>query len=122
MKSQRALKKISAPRRKARGQGHERRGEILAAARSLFLKEGVDRVTIRALCARVGVTAPALYRHFKDKREIIIAICNETFGKLLERFRQSVLDLAAAQAFETSPPPPPPSDGASDSSSDDVTT
>ena len=25
----------------------------------------------------------------------------ETFGKLLERFRQSVLDLAAAQAFET---------------------
>jgi AcrR family transcriptional regulator len=48
----------------------------------------VDRVTIRALCARVGVTAPALYRHFKDKREIIIAICNETFGKLLERFRR----------------------------------
>jgi AcrR family transcriptional regulator len=88
MKSQRALKKIPAPRRKARGQGHERREEILAAARSLFLKEGVDRVTIRALCARVGVTAPALYRHFKDKREIIIAICNETFGKLLERFRR----------------------------------
>jgi len=27
----------------------------------------------------------------------------ETFGKLLERFRQSVLDLAAAQAFETTP-------------------
>ena len=88
MKSQRALKKITVPRRKARGEGYQRRGEILAAARSLFLKEGVDRVTIRALCARVGVTAPALYRHFKDKREIIIAICNETFGKLLERFQR----------------------------------
>jgi AcrR family transcriptional regulator len=88
MRSQRATKKISAPRRKARGEGYQRRGEILAAARSLFLKEGVERVTIRALCARVGVTAPALYRHFKDKREIIIAICNETFGKLLERFRR----------------------------------
>ena len=88
MKSQRASKKISAPRRKPRGEGYQRREEILAAARSLFLKEGVDRVTIRALCARVGVTAPALYRHFKDKREIIIAICNETFGKLLERFRR----------------------------------
>ncbi len=88
MKSQRAAKKISAPQRKARGEGYQRRGEILAAARSLFLKEGVDRVTIRAICARVGVTAPALYRHFKDKREIIIAICNETFGRLLERFRR----------------------------------
>jgi AcrR family transcriptional regulator len=88
MKSQRALKKISAPRRKARGEGYQRRAEILAAARSLFLKEGVDRVTIRAICARVGVTAPALYRHFKDKREIITGICNETFGRLLESFRR----------------------------------
>src|SRR5574341_2394405 len=88
MKSQRASKKISVPRRKARGEGYQRRGEILAAARSLFLKEGVDRVTIRAICARVGVTAPAPYRHFKDKREIITGICNETFGRLLERFRR----------------------------------
>ena len=88
MKSQRAPKKIPGARRKARGKGYQRRDEILAAARSLFLKEGVDRVTIRALCARVGVTAPALYRYFKDKREIIIAICNETFGKLLERFQR----------------------------------
>jgi AcrR family transcriptional regulator len=96
MKSQRrlrsrplALKRAQAPaQRKPRGEGYQRRAEILAAARSLFLKEGVERVTIRAICARVGVTAPALYRHFKDKREIIIGICNETFGKLLERFRR----------------------------------
>jgi len=88
MKSQRARREISRPRRKPRGEGYQRRGEILAAARSLFLKEGVDRVTIRAICARVGFTAPALYRHFKDKREIIIAICNETLGRLLDRFRR----------------------------------
>lgn len=88
MKSQRAAKKISRPRRKARGKGYQRRAEILAAARGLFLKEGVERVTIRAICARVGVTAPALYRHFKDKREIITGICNETFGRLLESFRR----------------------------------
>jgi AcrR family transcriptional regulator len=88
MKSQRPPKKVSAPRRKPRGEGYQRRAEILAAARSLFLKEGVDRVTIRAICARVGVTAPALYRHFKDKREIITGICNETFGRLLEAFRR----------------------------------
>ncbi len=88
MTSQRTARKISAPRRKARGEGYQRRGEILAAARGLFLKEGVDRVTIRAICERVGLTAPALYRHFKDKREIITGICNETFGRLLEAFRR----------------------------------
>jgi AcrR family transcriptional regulator len=96
MKSQRRLRSRpraqkrapAAAQRKPRGEGYQRRAEILAAARSLFLKEGVDRVTIRAICARVGVTAPALYRHFKDKREIIIGICNETFGSLLESFRR----------------------------------
>ncbi|HEY7609153.1 MAG TPA: TetR/AcrR family transcriptional regulator [Alphaproteobacteria bacterium] len=88
MKSQRAPRSRIRARRKPRGEGYKRREEILAAARSLFLKEGVDRVTIRAICARVGLTAPALYHHFKDKREIVLGICNETFGRLLERFRQ----------------------------------
>lgn len=87
MKSQRARREISRPRRKARGEGYQRRGEILAAARNLFLKEGVERVTIRAICAAVGVTPPALYRHFRDKRELMIAICNQTFGRLLEAFK-----------------------------------
>jgi AcrR family transcriptional regulator len=84
----RAAKRAPASaQRKPRGEGYQRRAEILAAARSLFLKEGVDRVTIRAICERVGVTAPALYRHFKDKREIVLGICNETLGRLLDRFR-----------------------------------
>ena len=88
MKSQFAGRSQIRAQRKPRGEGYQRRAEILAAARSLFLKEGVDRVTIRAICARVGITSPSLYFHFRDKREIIIAICNETFGQLLERFRE----------------------------------
>jgi AcrR family transcriptional regulator len=88
MKSQFARRSQIRVRRKPRGEGYQRRAEILAAARSLFLKEGVDRVTIRAICARVGITSPSLYFHFRNKREIIIAICNETFGHLLERFRE----------------------------------
>jgi AcrR family transcriptional regulator len=75
------------PARKRKGEGFQRRDEILAAARDLFLKEGVERVTIRAICERVGITAPSLYRHFKDKRELIVAICNATFQRLLDRFR-----------------------------------
>ena len=88
MKSQFARRSQIRARRKPRGEGYQRRAEILAAARSLFLKEGVDRVTIRAICASVGISSPSLYFYFRDKREIIIAICNETFGQLLERFRE----------------------------------
>ncbi len=80
-----AARKVT--QRKPRGEGYLRRDEILTAARALFLAEGVERVTIRAICKRVGLTAPALYRHFRDKREIIIAICNETTLRLLHSFR-----------------------------------
>jgi AcrR family transcriptional regulator len=75
------------PGRKRKGEGFQRRDEILTAARELFLKEGVERVTIRAICDNVGITAPSLYRHYKDKRELIVAICNATFQRLLDRFR-----------------------------------
>jgi hypothetical protein len=37
---------------KPRGSGHERRGEILAAARALFVAEGYETVTTRKLAGR----------------------------------------------------------------------
>ena len=44
--------------------GDERRREILETMLAMAGEEGADRVTTRALAARVGVTEPALYRHF----------------------------------------------------------
>jgi len=69
--------------RKPRGQGATRRGEILAAAKSLFLEEGFERTTMRRIAAVVGISSTALYVYFADKEAILRAIAEQTFKDLI---------------------------------------
>jgi len=62
---------LSLDNRKARGFGHERPGEILAAARDLFLERGVEQVTTRQIAARVGISQTALYVYFETKEQML---------------------------------------------------
>ena len=66
--------------RAPRGQGDRLRGDILEAAEGLLLK-GADEQTlsIRSVAAAVGVTPPAIYRHFQDKDELLLAVCERRF-------------------------------------------
>src|ERR1700722_713680 len=88
--------------RKARGQGASRRGEILDAAKRLFLTEGFEHTTIRKIAAAVGVSSAALYIYFPDKDAILRAIAYTTFEALLLRLqeaeRQSGTDLQRLRA------------------------
>jgi len=69
--------------RAARGQGEALRGEILAAARDLLAETGnQDAVSVRAVAERVGVTTPSIYLHFKDKDDLLDAVCAEVFEVL----------------------------------------
>ena len=83
MLSQAKLEAPVAGVRRRRGEGHARREEILEAAQKLFLSEGYDQTTIRRIAELVGVTAPVLYRHFKDKEESLLEICDRCFGDLV---------------------------------------
>ncbi len=81
--------------RKKRGEGHTRREEILQAAKELFLEQGYDATTIRRIADRVGVSAPALYLYFPDKEQMMLALCDQTFGHLLravEEIEKTVTD------------------------------
>jgi AcrR family transcriptional regulator len=66
--------------RAPRGQGDRLRGDILEAAERLLL-EGADEQTlsIRSVAGAVGVTPPAIYRHFEDKDELLLAVCERRF-------------------------------------------
>jgi AcrR family transcriptional regulator len=75
--------------RKPRGQGASRRGEILDAAKRLFLTEGFERTTIRKIAATVGVSSAALYLYFPDKDAILRAIAESTFEALLVRLEET---------------------------------
>jgi len=81
----------SVPRkRKMRGQGASRRGEILAAAKRLFVEDGFQNVTMRGIAAAVGVSATALYVYFSDKDAILDAIAAEHFAALAMTLEQSI--------------------------------
>ncbi len=53
--------------------------KILASATELYLKEGLQGVSMRKIAARVGVTAPALYRHFANKEDLMGHVIIEGF-------------------------------------------
>ena len=92
MKTKPRSKGVISRRRKPRGLGHERRGEILAAAKQLFLKEGYQTITTRRLAERVGLSQPGLYVYYKNKEEILDAVCRSTFEGLVQRFRAVTAD------------------------------
>lgn len=75
---------LSAARaRHPRGKGDLLRDEILdAAERLLAASRGAEDVSVRAVADAVGVTAPAIYRHFADKDELITTVCQRAFGTL----------------------------------------
>jgi AcrR family transcriptional regulator len=76
-------------KRKPRGHGHERRGEILAVAKELFASEGFETVTTRKLAERAGLSQTGLYVYFQSKEEIMEALCKEAFGHLIERLQMA---------------------------------
>jgi AcrR family transcriptional regulator len=50
---------------------------ILAATRALLASGGPERVTMRGVAERVGVSATAIYRHFSDRDALLAEIVGE---------------------------------------------
>ncbi len=80
---------ISLANRKPRGLGHERRGEILAAARALLLEHGIENVSTRQIAQRVGISQTALFTYYKSRDEILQRLIEEAFGILGQRLAEA---------------------------------
>lgn len=61
------------------------RQEILDAARTLFIEEGYERVSMRKVAERIEYSPTTIYLHFKDKAELFQAVCEETFAQLTRK-------------------------------------
>jgi TetR/AcrR family transcriptional repressor of mexJK operon len=64
----------SPPARAGRPKDAAKRAAILAAARSLFLSQSYETVTMEAVAARAGVSKMTLYSHFADKETMFETI------------------------------------------------
>ncbi|MFF4256595.1 TetR/AcrR family transcriptional regulator [Streptomyces sp. NPDC001663] len=65
------------------------REQIIEAAVEISTAEGPAGVSFRALGARLGVVATALYRHFRDKDELMLALADQIFVEIADRFTPS---------------------------------
>jgi len=83
LRGEAGLDRTGRSRRKAKGSGHLRRGEIIDAAERIFVACGYEGATIRKIADAVGVSSTALYMHFADKTEILVEICENAFARLL---------------------------------------
>jgi AcrR family transcriptional regulator len=63
--------------------GATRRVEILAAAAELFARRGYHGVSIGDLGGAVGLTGPALYRHFSGKDAVLAEMLLDISERLL---------------------------------------
>src|SRR6476661_8696379 len=60
----------------------ETRQAILDAARELFVADGIEATTMRAIALKIGYTPTAIYHHFRDKEALIEELCVADFGAL----------------------------------------
>ncbi len=75
----------------------ERREQLLDRAAELFSERGYARATTSELAKAAGVTEPIIYRHFKSKRDLYVALIERTGRETLAQW-EADLDGAADPA------------------------
>jgi len=70
----------------------QRREQLIEVATKLFARFGYEATTTAAIAEAAGVTEPILYRHFKSKQELFVAITRamshqtmQNWAKLIDR-------------------------------------
>ena len=61
----------------------ERREQIIKAAMSLIAEQGLTGASMSRIAGIVGISEPALYRHFGSRREILLAVLDGVSGRLI---------------------------------------
>ncbi len=62
----------------------ERRAQLLAAAREVFVAHGFHAAAMDDIADRAGVSKPVLYQHFPGKRQLYLALLDEGVKALVD--------------------------------------
>jgi len=77
----------------------ESRDRILTCACDLYLKSGFEGFSMRKLADAVGVTAPALYRHFQSKEAVLLEVVAEAQGELFRTLSHALAGVTPEERF-----------------------
>ena len=70
--------------------------EIKLTARRILVNEGPDAVSLRAIAKEMGMTAPALYRYFGSRDELIKHVIADIFAELTASLQAAIAGASAA--------------------------
>src|SRR3954465_1330300 len=72
--------------------------EIRQTARLVVVDQGVDGLTLRAVARELGMTAPALYRYFASREDLVEHVVADLYTELCDE-----LDAARESARPVTP-------------------
>lgn len=75
------------PRNKRPQASEEKRAEIVAAARALFIDAGYDATSMGRLATAAGVAANTIYWYFADKDDVLIAVLNDVMAEAWTQYQ-----------------------------------
>ena len=78
--------------------GRARRELLLNATAELVARRGFHAVGIDEIGAAAGVTGAAIYRHFANKQELLVALIDRVVTELRDGARAAVRDAASPDA------------------------
>lgn len=58
--------------------------KILKAARKVLARDGIERLSTRAVCKEAKITSPTLYHHFNDKASLLNALVDLAYAEFLQ--------------------------------------
>jgi AcrR family transcriptional regulator len=64
-----------------------RRQQIAEAALTLVADRGLNRLSVAAVARRIGLVPSGIYRHFKSKEEILLAVLDRMEARLVANVR-----------------------------------
>ena len=70
--------------------------EIKTTARQLLVTDGPEAVSLRAIGRAMGMTAPALYRYFGSREDLVKHVCADIFTEIAAEIHTAIV--AAAEA------------------------
>lgn len=68
----------------------ERRAQIVAAARRVFARKGLSKVTLRDVFREAGLSAGAVYNYFQSKDDLILAVTEAGMAEALSSFNAGI--------------------------------
>jgi AcrR family transcriptional regulator len=74
----------------------QRRDQLIAVATRLFARHGFRATTTASIAHAAGVTEPILYRHFRGKHELFVAIVRSVSDRTMRHWQEMTAALPDA--------------------------